>query len=601
MVEQHFFDPTVVSTANAEWAPIIDDLVWDTPPPMPFVPDDDGGRWLPGARIDPLHNLLVRHLGTARGPAIVWEGEPGEQESLDYSELASEVAAFAAALRSLGVRSGDHIAIHMGWLPTTAVAVLACISVSAQWTLVPVSLPVEALAQRFEQLTPSLVITQDGAWRHGAVIPTKHRVDDALSSIDSVEHTIVVRRTGMDLAWFVGDHWYHELVDARRTTTAPEEALRSGSVDPNTIMCRVTVPTQNSPALLTSHTVGQLLLNLSAFHRAARSHGRLWCIGDTGWVVSPWHGLLGPLLHGDTAVLYEGTLDMPDRHRIWRICQRQRVTTLLTAPTIMRSIRSWESGTSDRPATGLDRIITAGEAVEPELREWMHERFEPQGTEIVDGWGQIQLGGIVYLRQATNSMPDCGLRVLAADGTTIGAGQTGEMVLTVPLPGRVTDWEGKGSEQILVEQQRFGAQHYATGDRVTFSEVGEVIHHGRRDELVSISGQLISLAAVEKVIDDHPFVAASRAVLIRDHSRGRSIVAFVSTAASAEEESGLGTADSELAEEIKLSVHDVLGGLGRPRSVVFASRGTVSESRVELAALAVDRLSHDEPWLRIDT
>lgn len=605
MVEQSRFDPVVVATANTQWSPIIDGLVWDSPPQAPFVPDDAGGNWLAGARIDPLHNLLHRHLGAGSGPAIVWEGEPGESERLEYSELAAEVDAFSTALRSLGVSAGDPVAIHMGWLPATAVAVLACIGVGAQWTLVPVSLPVEALAQRFEQLRPSLVITQDGAWRHGAVIPTKHRVDDALPSIDSVEHTIVVRRTGMDLAWFVGDHWYHELINAHRTTIAPSATASAGrtgaAVDATTIMCRVTVPTQSSPSLLTSHSIGQLLLNLSAFHVAARSAGRLWCIGDTGWVVSPWHGLLGPLLHGDTAVLYEGTLDMPDRERIWRICERHHVTTMLTAPTIMRSIRSWESDSSSRPDTGLDRIITAGEAVEPELAEWMHKRFEPQGTEIVDGWGQIQLGGIVYLRQATNTMPDCGLRVLAANGSTIRPGQTGEMVLTIPLPGRVTVWEGQGSEDILHEQQRFGAQYYATGDRVTFSEVGEVIHHGRRDELVSISGQLISLTAVERVIEDHPFVESARAVLVRDHSKGRSIVAFVATARPVGDRTGIATNDTALAEEIKLSVHDVLGGLGRPRSVIFAGLGTVSGHRSVLAALAADRLRHDEPWLRIET
>lgn len=588
-------------TIERNWRPIVDSLDWEKNAEELFEHDAHGGMWLPGARIDPLHNILLRHLDAhADQTALHWEGEPGDRVSLTYRELAEDVATFTAALHQLGVGAGDRVALHTGWLPSTAVAVLSCIGLGASWTLIPVSLPVEALTEKLSQLKPTLVVTQDGAWRHGSIIPTKHRVDDALAGVQSVENTIVVRRTGVDVAWFVGDHWYHDLLETHRSSGSGEDFTSpTGAVELETILCRALVASHDSPALLTSHTAGQLLLNIAAFHQATRDEGNLWCAGDTSWVVSQWHGLLGPLLFGDTAVLYEGTLDIPDRDRVWQVIERCNVSTFLTTPAVMRSIRIWEQQSNRRPDVTIRRIITAGEPVEPELKKWLHERFAITGTEVVDGWGQVMLGGIVYLRHASATMPDCGLRVLAEDGRTIKASESGEMVLTVPLPGRVRNWEGPGSSSIRGKQQRFGPHCYATGDRVTFSATGEVIHHGRLDDLVSISGQLISLSAVEAVIDDHPYVQKSTALVVRCDAIGRALAAVVVTTPEARSSADHAVDDPTVAAEIMNSVNDVLGGLGRPRTVVFVDADTVDLPRTELADEVTAQLHREVAWMRL--
>lgn len=590
-----------LGSIESNWRPIINTLDWEVEPDELFRPDATGGTWFPGARIDALHNLLLRHLGTHSDRiALQWEGEPGDRQSMTYRELADDVATFTAAMQKLGVGAGHRVALHTGWLPSTAVAMLACTGLGAPWTLIPVSLPVEALSQKFAQLNPTLVVTQDGAWRHGSIIPTKHRADDALAAIESVEHTIVVRRTGMDVAWFVGDHWYSDLLESHRDRRHSAGFVSpTSAVDVDTTLCRVLVASHDSPALLTSHTVGQLLPNVAAFHRAIRGPGNLWCAGDTSWVVSQWHGLLGPLLFGDTAILYEGTLDIPNRDRAWQIIDRFNVSTFLTAPSVMRSIREWEDESHNRADSGIRRIITAGEAVEPELKAWLRERFRAHGTEVIDGWGQVLLGGIVYLRHASATMPDGGLHVIADDGQTIRPGETGEMVLTTPLPGQVRSWEGPGSSSTREKQQRFGPDRYATGDRVTFSTTGEVIHHGRLDDLVSISGQLISLSAVENVIDDHPFVHSSSALVIRREGIGRAVAAVVVTVPEVSGAAGFEVDDSSIASEIMNSVHDVLGGLGRPRAVVFVDADTIDRPKIELAEEVTARLQRGDTWLRL--
>lgn len=592
-------------TVEENWRPIVDTLDWPQAPRTLFQQDAHGGQWFPGARIDPLHNILLRHLDShAERTAVHWEGEPGDRESLTFRELTENVAALTEALQKLGIGPGDRVALHTGWLPSTAVAVLACIGLGAPWTLIPISLPVEALTEKFSQLNPTLVITQDGAWRHGSVIPTKHRVDDALAAVESVQNTIVVRRTGMDVPWFVGDHWYHDLVETHRDRKHINGfASPTGAVDVDTVLCRVLVASHDSPALLTSHTVGQLLPNIAAFHMSVRAAGNLWCAGDTSWVVSQWHGLLGPLLFGDTAILYEGTLDIPNRDRVWQIIERCHVSTFLTAPTVMRSIRSWEQQSEQQPGRGaagtISRIITAGEPVEPELKKWLNDRFAATGTEVIDGWGQVMLGGIVYLRQARATMPDCGLRVLDDKGNTIRPGESGEMVLTIPLPGRVRNWEGPGSSNIRDKQQRFGSDIYATGDRVTFSASGEVVHHGRLDDLVSISGQLISLSAVENVIDDHPYVQRSKAFVVRGEPVGRSIVALVVTTTETSANKDFRVDDPTVATEIMNSVHDVLGGLGRPRTIIFVDAQMIDLPQTELVEMASIQLHREESWLRL--
>ena len=600
------------------WLPVVETLDWHRSPDMYWKPRREGrldGDWFPGAAIDPLWNLLGRHQEAAAGRiAIHWEGEPGDRQTLTYGELEREVALMSSVLRGLGVGANDTVAIYTGWQPETVVTLLACIGLGANWIIVPMSVHSEALAERLALIAPKVLVTQDGAWRHGTVLPLKNWADDALGATDSVEHTIVIRRTGMNVAWFSGDHWYHELMSGRLSSTPQyahqldqSEQTISTVRDPDDVICAMQVATPDTPPAMTQHSTAGVLVSAASFQRSIAADGPLWCAGNIAWVVSTWHGLLGPLLFGQEAVIYEGTLDVPSSKRGWEIMRRYSVGTLVTSPSVMRTIRSWAQETP-REAAGISvaRVVTAGEAVEPELRSWMRSTFGSLGAEVLDGWGQVMIGGIVQVQGGTTQLPDIGPRVADEESETDRSSGTGELVLTYPLPGMVTTVEGPDADVMLANYDRRGRNTYSTSDVVTV--MGDAFeHHGRSDSLVSVSGQLISLDAVRRVIVDHPFVRRAEATTLLDSGVKKEIVAAVelqiADGRTSEASNGLDPKPaaqtpsfsdraSEIAAEIIDSVHSVLGGLATPQTIIFVDMLPASP-RTALASIDSDLLPSD--------
>lgn len=556
-------DPAVLT---ADWQPVIDLLDWTADPTGVWQPGPYGGQWFPGGRIDPLHNLVTRHAG-ANGSKIAlhWEGESGERLSFTYAELAAEVAAVATALRGLGVTDGDVVAFHTGWLPETVFAVLACIDIGARWSMLPISLPAEALATRLGQLQPSLLITQDGAWRHGTVIPLKVRADDALASAESVEHTIVIRRTGLNVPWFHGDHWFDDLTHAARPAARRADTTTEADATGRPIgahLCAGHLAAPGAPSLTTWHSLAAVFATAAAFHSAVRTGGTFWCAGDVSWAVSQWHGLIGPLLYGDTIVVYEGTLDVPHHQRAFEIMNRYDVSTFVTTPSVMRTMRSWHDDvTAAGRVAALCRVVTAGEPVEPELRRWMQRAFVENGCEVVDGWGQILLSGIAFVHGGSCQLGRGVIAVTDADGQPVEPGCTGELIVTAPLPGMVSTASGAGAEEtIRAPFTRRPNLGFASGDLVLVEPDGGFTFQGRIDPAISVSGQLVSLTAVGQLLEDHPFVDVARAVAVHDPEHGRSVWAAVVTSEPA---------SRQLAVDLMSSVREMLGGLARPRAIVF--------------------------------
>lgn len=572
---------------RAEWQPLVDALEWETPPRAVWEPPTapgSAGTWCPGGAIDVARNLVHRHA-EAHGEriAIHWEGEPGDRSSLTYAELSHEVDRAVDALRGLGVGSRDVVALHTGGLPEAVITMIACMSIGASWSMLPVSLPSEALGLRIEQLSPTVLLTQDGAWRRGTVLPLKSRADEALASSSSVETTVVIRRTGMDVAWFHGDVWYPDLLG----DTAPEAPagsedpvpsagpgptavpVRSAALPPDHVLCTRQQASGAPTARLTEHTVAGVLLQSAAVHRAVRTGPVVWCASDVSWAVSTWHGLIGPLLFGDTVVVYEGTLDVPDHQRALDIIERYDVSTLITTPSVMRTLRSWriEDSIADR-GTSLQRLMTAGEPVEEPLREWMERTFSPVGCEVADGWGQVELTGIVLVTGSTTLLDSARVdaRPLPAGSGHPDAsaaqdegGRSGQAVLQRPTPGSINLAEhlegawAAGSADVLV----------ATEDLITVDAHGAPHFQGRADRVVSVSGQLISLPAVERALEEHPFVARALAVRAHRENSGSTIVACVVLD---------GTPSDAVARDLIATVNAELGGLARPRLIVFVDR-----------------------------
>ena len=577
------------------WAEVATSLPWTTPYDELWAPGESGGRWFAGGELNASVACVDQHLPErAEQVAILWEGEPGDRRSLTFGQLHDEVLALTRGLRGLGVVSGDRVVLHLGWLPETVVAMLACARIGAVHTIIPTPLPAEALADRLEALAPRVLFTQDGGWRRGAVLPLKTRADEALSAVAGVgvERTIVVRRTGMDVAWYEGDRWYHDLVAGTRPGQVED---RLGDAAPLSLpashpLLAVNLANRRGRPVTVLHAAANVLASSTAVHRRGLSTGGVfWCAGDVSWVGAQVHGIYGPLACGDTTVMFEGTLDVPSHTRAWEVIKRYGVATLLTSPSVVRTMRGWSHELPDMGSIkSLARVVTMGEPMDHELREWLVRDLGRGDLEVADAWGQVELGGIVRLDHPVDphGMPDPGLRIVDPTGHSVPQGEAGELVLERPWAGAMPDAEGATAEVTESHWTRHPGV-YATGDLARMGADGRIDFLGRTDEVVSVSGQLVSLTEVREVLLGHPFVQAADVVERKDVQLGRSLAAAVVLAA----DELPGTPDlAAVARDLLDAVREVMGGLARPRILLFVDRFgdelTASDRRTALATLA---------------
>lgn len=588
-MDEHLMSLSLSPTQADSWREIVSTLALDREPDRLWGSGPRGGTWLDGARGNVSVACVDRHAHEHPDRiAVHWEGEPGDRRSISYQDLLTQVTALARALRAMGVGVGDRVGLHLGWVPEAVVAMLACARIGAAHTVLPAPLPVDALIDRLEHLDLQVLFTQDGAWRHGAVLPLKARADEALLAVGSIRHTVVVRRTGMDVAWYEGDRWYHDLVAAARPGTQSTEHADQDSGEP------VSVPADHPIALVplanraghhlsVVHGAATMLLSASAVHRQISAGPVFWCAGDIAWAVTQFHGIYGPLAAGASTVMYEGTLDVPTHQRAWEIIARYGVRTLLTTPSVMRTVRGW-ARTMPTPAAlpTLRRIVTAGEPIEPELATWMagamadgHGQDPRPGppVEVGDAWGQLELGGIVRVSglPGPQRLPDCGLLVVDDAGRPLPAGSTGEVVLTAPWPGSMVALAGHRSTPLVEAHWARHPGAYSTGDLAVQDDDGSLTFLGRSDEVVSISGQLVSLREVQQVLLDHPHVQDAEVTWRKDADLGRSLVAVVVLAEPGRDDGREPDLDA-VGVELMETVRDLLGGLARPRAVLVLDR-----------------------------
>ncbi|HEV7534112.1 MAG TPA: AMP-binding protein, partial [Acidimicrobiia bacterium] len=438
------------------------------------------------------------------------------------------------------------------------------------------------LADRLSDLGPKVLVTQDGALRHGLIVPSKSRADEALAAAAGVgvEATVVVRRVGVDVAWYEGDRWYHDLVAAPRpgrragTPAGAAAGTGAGGGEPAAFPADhplLTVPLahrRGRPTWIVHGTGGYLVTAATVHARAltTRPDDVFWCAAEIAWIGGQSHGVYGPLACGATTVMSEGTLDVPSRSRAWDIIERYGVNALVTTPSVVRSLRQWV----DTPPAGADLsslrlIVTLGERIDAETRNWLD--FEVGGGRalIADAWGQTELAGLVSVTPpaAASAVPDPGLEVVDADGRPVAPGEEGELVLVRPWPGTFVAVEGGPEPGDAWWGPYPGA--YATGDEARREADGRITVLGRRDPVVSISGQQVSLTEVGRILEEHPLLLAVDVVAVPDERRGQALCACVVLDPKAE-------AGEELARELRGYVADAVGGLARPRTVAFVER-----------------------------
>jgi acetyl-CoA synthetase len=557
------------------WAEQAARLEWSRPWDRVLEWNAPWAKWFVGGRINASVNCLDRHLATA-GDRIAyrWEGEPGDERTITYRELHAEVCRFANALRSIGVRKGDRVAIYLGMVPELPVAMLACARIGAVHSVVFGGFASEALRDRILDARARVLVTADGAWRRGAVVPLKRNADAAVAETPSIERVVVVRRTGEEVPWREGrDVWYHDLV-AGQPEDCPAEEM--DAEDPLYIL--YTSGTTGKPKGIL-HTTGGYLVGVATTHRLVFDiHPETdvyWCAADIGWVTGHSYIVYGPLVNGTTSILYEGAPDHPARDRWWSIVERHRATILYTAPTAIRAFMKWGAELPARHDLSSLRLLgTVGEPINPEAWAWYWRHIGGGRCPVVDTWWQTETGmimitplpGITRLKPGSATRPFPGVRAEILDdaGRPVPAGAGGSLVLTRPWPAMFRTIYGDPDRYVAQYFTRFGPEVYVTGDGAKRDEDGYFWLLGRIDDVMNVAGHRLSTFEIESALVDHPAVAEAAVVSRPDPDVGEAIVAFVTLRGGVE-------GDEALIGALREHVASKIGKIARPHAIVLTA------------------------------
>ncbi|MGO9413294.1 MAG: acetate--CoA ligase [Spirochaetia bacterium] len=532
-------------------------------------------RWFVGGQLNLSYNCLDRHLqGPRRNKAaLIWEAENGDTRTLTYQQLHREVCKFANCLKDLGVTKGDRVAIYMPLLLETAVAMLACARIGAIHNVVFGGFSPDALADRINDSKAKVLITADGGWRRGSVVPLKHNSDRALENCPTVQHVIIVKNLPGEphlLHIHEGrDHWYHRLMDHQK---ADCPAVPMDAED--TLFILYTSGTTGKPKGI-AHTAGGYAVGVQTTTRNVfdlRDEDIFWCSADVGWVTGHSYVVYGPLLNGATVLIYEGAPDFPEKDRFWELIERHCVSVFYTAPTSIRSFMKWGDELPARHDLSSLRLLgTVGEPINPEAWMWYHEKIGGGRCPVVDTWWQTETGAIMISGLpgvstmkpgfAGTPLPGIFATVLDETGKEVTEG-SGLLAIMHPWPSMLHTVWGDDERYVTTYFSKWDKKIYFPGDGAKRDKKGNFMILGRVDDVLNVSAHRIGTMEVESALVDHPAVAEA-AVVGRAHElKGQAIVAFVSL------KNGHATS-ATLVEELKQHVVKKIGALARPEEILF--------------------------------
>jgi acetyl-CoA synthetase len=542
-----------------EWDTILD---WQ----LPFA------KWFIGGTLNVSYNCLDRHVAAGRGDrvAFYWEGEPGDTRTITYAGMLDEVQKFANVLKGMGVQRGDRIAIYMPMIPELAVAMLACARIGAAHSVVFGGFSADALRDRILDAEAKVLITADGGWRRGSVVPLKANADKAVSGETTIENVVVVRRTESDVPMAEGrDVWWHDVMKDAFPRCEPE---RMDSED--LLFLLYTSGTTAKPKGI-MHTTGGYLTQVAFTHKYVfdlhPDSDVYWCAADIGWVTGHSYIVYGPLANGATSVMYEGTPDFPDKDRWWSIIERYGVTTLYCAPTGIRTFMKW--GTQYPQAHDMSslRVLgSVGEPINPEAWMWYWEHIGGGRCPVVDTWWQTETGAIMISPlpgattlkpgSATFPLPGIAAEVVDDAGRKVDVGG-GYLTLTRPWPAMLRGIYGDPERYKETYWSRFPNRYFA-GDGAKLDDDGYLWLLGRVDDVMNVSGHRVSTTEVESALVDHPSVAEAAVVGTKDDTTGQAIIAFVTL-------KGTEDPSDERGQELRKHVATKIGAIARPKTIIF--------------------------------
>lgn len=569
----------------AFWATQADRLSWA----MPFTQVLDYSqapfaRWFADGKLNVAYNCLDRHVAAGHGDrvAIYWEGEPaGESRAISYAELLAEVSRAANALTGLGLAAGDRVAIYLPMIPEAIVAMLACARLGIMHSVVFGGFSAHALRARIDDAAAKLVITADGQYRHGKPLPLKAAADEAVADAATVEHVLVVRRTGIDVPWTDGrDLWWHDVVDP----ASPQHTAEAFDAEHPLFLLYTSGTTGTPKGIL--HTSGGYLTQSAYTHYYTfdlkPETDVFWCTADIGWVTGHTYAVYGPLANGATEVIYEGTPDFPTQHRHFEIIEKYGVTIYYTAPTLIRTFMKWGAEIPDAHDLSSLRLLgSVGEPINPEAWRWYRKVLGADAIPVVDTWWQTETGatmisplpGVTAAKPgaAMTPLPGISVRIVDDHGNQLEPGAdgaepvSGYLVVDQPWPSMTRGIWGNRERFIEAYWSRFAEQGwYFAGDGARYDADGHIWVLGRIDDIMNVSGHRISTAEVESALVGHPAVAEAAVVGATDEQTGQSICAYVVLVAGYLDRA---QRPESIVDELRAQVANEISPIARPRQV----------------------------------
>ena len=571
-------DPAIYEEANADpeafWARQAGELLdwfapWDTVCEweLPFA------KWFVGGTLNVSYNCLDRHVANGYGEQVAyyWEGEPGDTRVITYSELLHDVGQLANALKELGVQRGDRVNVYLGMVPELPMSLLACARIGAVHSVVFGGFSADSLRDRINDAEAKVLITADGAWRRGQVVPLKETADTAVAECPSIEKVLVLKRTGHEVPMTAGrDIWWHELVQTQPDQCAPEH------MDSEDLLYLLYTSGTTAKPKGIMHTTGGYLTQVAYTHQAVfdlqPDSDVYWCAADVGWVTGHSYIVYGPLANRTTSVMYEGSPDFPDKDRIWSIVAKYGVTTLYMAPTAIRTFMKWGPEFVQRHDLSSLRLLgSVGEPINPEAWVWYWQNIGGGRCPVVDTWWQTETGaimlsplpGITTLKpgSATFPLPGVGADVVDSTGQSVGIPGGGYVTLTRPWPAMLRGIWGDPERYRETYWSRFPGQYFP-GDGAKRDAEGYFWLLGRVDDVMLVSGHNISTAEVEHSLVGHPSVCEAAVVGRTDATSGQAIAAFVILRAGFEP-------SEELVGELREHVGAHIGPIAKPKTILF--------------------------------
>ena len=573
-------DPSIYRTADRDfekfWEDFAHELAWYKPWKQVLEWKPPKAKWFVGGKLNASVNCLDRHVAGPRKnkAALIWEGEPGDQRTLTYRELLRDVSKFANVLKSLGVRKGDRVTLYMPMIPELPIAMLACARIGAIHSVVFGGFSAESLKDRINDQGAKVLVTADGGWRRGNVVPLKKISDEALAETPSIEAVIVVRRTGHAVSIEENrDRWWHELMAEAAAHCPPE---KMDAEDPLYIL--YTSGTTGKPKGIL-HTTGGYLVGTYATAKWVfdlKDEDVFWCTADIGWVTGHSYVVYGPLANGATCLIYEGAPDTPARDRFWDLIERHGVTILYTAPTAIRAFMKWGPEWPEKHDLSSLRLLgSVGEPINPEAFVWYQKNIGGERCPVVDTWWQTETGmilitplpGLTRTRPGSATFPFPGIRatILDAAGSEIKVGG-GYLAITRPWPAMLRTIWGDDERYVSTYWSKWSNDVYFPGDGAKRDEAGYFWLLGRVDDVMNVAGHRIGTMEVESALVDHDAVAESAVVGIHDDVKGTAIAAFVIL-----KETKRKSVDDGLVDELRNHVAKKIGSIAKPDKLFFVA------------------------------